>query len=79
MAPTQRQAVQPFGAGMGRFHEPQGSASSQKKEEATMFDNEIDWVTRLEGRLTAVRRREWQMTPNTFIYKAEHMRVSAID
>jgi len=26
MAPIQRQAVQPFGAGMGRFHEPQGSA-----------------------------------------------------
>ena len=56
VAPIQRQAVQPFGAGIGRFHEPQGSASSQKKEEATMFDNKIDWVTRLEWGKSAARR-----------------------
>jgi hypothetical protein len=34
MAPTQRQAIQPFWAGFGRFHEPQGSGFFSKKEEA---------------------------------------------
>jgi hypothetical protein len=34
VAPIQRQAVQPFGAGIGRFHEPQGSGFFSKNEEA---------------------------------------------
>ena len=47
------------------------------KEEAWMFDNEIDWVTRLE--CSSVRREAHEVTkdPDTFKYKAEHMRVSA--
>jgi hypothetical protein len=32
MTPIQRQAVQPFGAGIGRFHEPQGSGFFSKKK-----------------------------------------------
>ena len=63
----------------GRFLTASGRAVARKNETAWMFDNEIDWVTRLECRLTAVRRMEWQETPNTFIYKAEHMRVSRSD
>ena len=55
MAPIQRQAVQPFGAGNGRFHEPQGSGPAQKRG-AAMFDNKIDWVTRLEWGKSAARR-----------------------
>jgi cold shock CspA family protein len=31
VAPIQRQAVQPFGAGIGRFHEPQGSGFLTEK------------------------------------------------
>ena len=62
----------------GRFLTAPGRAvATEKHAPVWMFDNEIDWVTRLECRLTAVRRIEWQKTPNTFIYKAEHMRVSA--
>jgi hypothetical protein len=34
-----------------------------------MFDNEIDWVTRLECPLSAVRRARGQLTPDTFKYK----------
>jgi hypothetical protein len=64
MAPTQRQAIQPFGAGIGRFQEPQGSAASQKKEGATMFDNEIDWVTRLEQWRVRREAYEPQLTPS---------------
>jgi len=32
LAPTRRQAAQPFEADFGRFQEPQGSASFRKKE-----------------------------------------------
>ena len=37
-----------------------------------MFDNEIDWVTRLECDPAAVRRKGERNTPNMFKYKAEH-------
>ena len=38
-----------------------------------MFDNEIDWVTRLE--MPQIRReaRKWRKIPSTFEYKAEHI------
>ena len=39
----------------GRFHQPQGWPFSAK-ERVWMFDNEIDWVTRLECCESAVRR-----------------------
>ena len=41
-----------------------------------MFDNEIDWVTRLE--MLPARREARQATkiPNTFEYKAEHKQLS---
>ena len=41
-----------------------------------MFDNEIDWVTRLERLLATVRREaagsERAEIPSTYTYKAEH-------
>jgi len=37
-----------------------------------MFDNEIDWVTHLENRSSAVRLVEWCKFPEAFTYKAEH-------
>ena len=40
-----------------RFHQPQGWPFSAK-ERVWMFDNEIDWVTRLECCEPAVRRAE---------------------
>jgi hypothetical protein len=42
-----------------------------------MFDNEIDWVTRLE--MLPARREARQATkiPNTFEYKAEHKQLSS--
>jgi len=56
---TQKQ-VCPAGNGWANgFHEPQGSASSLK-EEALMFDNEIDWVTQLELRLKHREADKWQ-------------------
>ena len=47
-------------------------------EKAWMFDNEIDWVMRLEM-LTwpAVRRVERRKFLNTFEYKAEHKQLSS--
>ena len=41
-----------------------------------MFDNEIDWVMRLE--MLQVRReaRKQKKIPSTFEYKAEHKHVS---
>ncbi len=42
-----------------------------------MFDNEIDWVTRLENAvLSAVRRAGGARFLNTFEYKAEHKQLS---
>jgi hypothetical protein len=42
-----------------------------------MFDNEIDWVTRLE--MLSVRReaRQQRSIPSTFEYKAEHKQLSS--
>ena len=38
-----------------------------------MFDNEIDWVTRLESCMSAVRRTgQQQKFPRAYTYKAEH-------
>ena len=37
-----------------------------------MFDNEIDWVTRLKSRQSAVRRTRQRKFSNTYTYKAEH-------
>ena len=37
-----------------------------------MFDNEIDWVTRLEIRLSAVRHAFGRKFPGAYTYKAEH-------
>ena len=39
-----------------------------------MFDNEIDWVTRLERRSGRREAQGMAKTPDTLIYKAEHMR-----
>jgi len=41
-----------------------------------MFDNEIDWVTRLE--MLRVRREahKQKKIPSTFEYKAEHKQLS---
>jgi hypothetical protein len=47
-----------------------------KKREGLMFDNEIDWVTRLESRQSAVRRTRQRKFSNTYTYKAEHERES---
>ena len=55
-------ATQKQSATGGRFHEPQGSASSAK-EEAQMFDNEIDWVNALEEPL---KRREARKSASKF-------------
>ena len=45
----------------GRFLAASGRAVTKEKDATVwMFDNEIDWVTRLERHLTAVRRMEWQ-------------------
>jgi hypothetical protein len=61
--------------GANRFHEPQGSASSAK-EEAWMFDNEIDWVTQLESQLKRREVGKWRASSECVKkYKAEHMRV----
>ena len=70
MTPIWKQARQFLNCG-GRFQQPQGWAFSAK-EKAWMFDNEIDWVTRLE--MLPVRReaRERRKILNTFEYKAEH-------
>jgi hypothetical protein len=59
----------------GRFQQPQGWPTSAN-EVVWMFDNEIDWVTRLE--MPQVRReaRERRKILNTFEYKAEHMQSS---
>ncbi len=46
-----------------RFSEPQGSASSLK-EEARMFDNEIDWVTHRNRDLSAERRISGGQVPS---------------
>jgi len=48
----------------------------RRKKQAWMFDNEIDWVMRLE--MLQVRReaRERRKILNTFEYKAEHKHVS---
>ncbi len=44
-----------------------------------MFDNEIDWVMRLEARFAGREARGWMKALNAFKYKAEHMqRVTAI-
>ena len=61
----------------GRFQQPQGWPASAK-DAGLMFDNEIDWVTRLENAaLSAVRRaRAAQDFLNTFEYKAEHKQLS---
>ena len=58
------------------FQQPQGWAFSAK-EKALMFDNEIDWVTRLGSCLTAVRREAQRKFPSTYTYKAEHKLVTA--
>jgi hypothetical protein len=55
----------------GRFQQPQGWILSAK-ERVRMFDNEIDWVTRLECSVSAVRRTGWQQDPRAYTYKAEH-------
>jgi hypothetical protein len=76
MAPTQRQAIQSFEAGIGRFHEPQGSSSPAKNGEATMFDNKIDWVTRLEQGQARREACEPKLGSERVKYKAEHMQKS---
>ena len=56
----------------GRFQQPQGWPSSVN-EGVWMFDNEIDWVTRLEMLQARREARKQRKIPNTFEYKAEHM------
>ena len=41
-----------------------------------MFDNEIDWATRLEMLEPRREARAERKIPNTFEYKAEHKQLS---
>ena len=41
-----------------------------------MFDNEIDWVMRLEMLWVRREAREQRKIPSTFEYKAEHKQLS---
>src|ERR1700734_3219210 len=59
VTPTRKHAVPVLsGTGFGRFSSALERAVLIKNETVWMFDNEIDWVTRLERPLSAVRRRD---------------------
>jgi len=44
-----------------------------------MFDNEIDWVTRLEMPRARREARQRKKIPSTFEYKAEHKQLSHVN
>ena len=53
--------AQSFEIGYGRFLTASGRAvATEKHATVWMFDNKIDWVTRLECRSAAVRRDGWR-------------------